>query len=65
MTVPLIATGIKEFLDLLMVSSIAMVAYSFYLTMAEFFLLYYKVLISSRLSKIIPLLYESSVKMLS
>jgi hypothetical protein len=64
-TVPLMAMGMYELREMLICYSMAVVYYSFFLIMAEFFLLSYKVLISSTLSKIIPVLYDNSVKMLS
>jgi hypothetical protein len=64
-TVPLMAMGMYELREMLICYSMAVVYYSFFLIMAEFFLLSYKVLISSTLSKIIPVLYDNSVRMLS
>jgi hypothetical protein len=64
-TVPLMATGIYEFLEILTVSSIAVVSYNFFLIIALFFLLSYRVFISYTLSKILPVDSDNKVSILS
>lgn len=62
---PLIEIGMYELLEIFIFYSIAVVYYSFCLIIALSFLLFYKVLISSKLSNIIPLDSESRVRILS